>query len=748
VIRALLGPRRRGRTLLVALGIVAASLVVGTGATVATGLAGGFDRAAVQADLPQVIARFDPERRATLDRRVRALPNLAARAYRREIPNVPIAANGRSSRKAQVQVVLGSGRRGYAITAGRDLGTAPGEAVVERGLASAWHLRPGDTLDIGRGGALRIVGVALSPDNVAFPLTVTPRVYVGAASIDPRARPIEPNLALLWLVDPGRADVTLVQARATSFGVGNLQFITRDGIRLLLDQAAGLVIGLLVAFALVALVAAAAMLATGAHAEVQRRLPSLGVQRALGFTPARLVGRQAAEAALVALPAAALGLAAGALAVVGPSADLLAQLNEQPPGAALLPVLAACLAAIVALVAAAAAWPAWRAVRRPPAAIIRGGALATRRRGRRPGGGSLLALGARFALAARGRFVAALLTVGVCVGVVALMLSLASLLGRLRDDPTTVGKRYQLTAQLPADRLGAVRAIPGVDAATLRYEAPVADAFRLGEPLTVIAFPGDHTRFEAPPLAAGRRIRAADEAEVGQGLADALGLRPGARLAVQGSAGEEVRFRVVGVVRALEHDGREAFVRPAGLLRAVPSATPRIAIRVTPGADRTRITAALTALGARTDRVGGSGTRDAGFLAVLVAVLRGVGLAVGLVCLYALVQALAITARERRAAVALLRATGATRGTVATVLAGSALVLAVPALVAGIALEWLVLGPLVGRLAAGFADLPLAPSLGQAALVAVGLLLIALAATAIVARQALREPVVAGLRDA
>ncbi len=132
---------------------------------------------------------------------------------------------------------------------------------------------------------------------------------------------------------------------------------------------------------------------------------------------------------------------------------------------------------------------------------------------------------------------------------------------------------------------------------------------------------------------------------------------------------------------------------------------------------------------------------------MLATVLRGVGLAVGLVCLYALIQALAMTARERRGAVALLRAVGGDARTVAAVLAGAALAVAVPAALAGVLLEWLVFGPLVARLAAGFADLPLAPTGGQLALVIGGLLALAAAATALVARRAMREPVIAGLRE-
>src|ERR671916_565825 len=104
-----------------------------------------------------------------------------------------------------------------------------------------------------------------------------------------------------------KADVTLTQARAVSFGLGRLEFVTREGVRVLLGQAAGIVISLLVAFSLVALAAAGAMLAAGAHADRQPRLGALGVQRALGFTPARIAGLQATEAAMVALPAASAG---------------------------------------------------------------------------------------------------------------------------------------------------------------------------------------------------------------------------------------------------------------------------------------------------------------------------------------------------------------------------------------------------------------------------------------------------------
>jgi ABC-type antimicrobial peptide transport system permease subunit len=750
---ALAGLRaRRGRTALAAVGVLAAALVVGTATTVGYALATGFDRAASRADLPDIIARFTPDRLGAVDSRVGALPNLAARSYRREVTDVDLGTSSHFTGKGAVELLLG-GRRGYAIVAGRDLSGRPGEIVVERGLAQQWGLKVGQQLLVGRLGGFRIVGVAVSPDNVAYPLASAARVYVSAAALGFQP---QPNVALLWLHDPARADVTLTQARAVSFGLGQLQFITRAGVRILLSQAAGIVISLLVAFSLVALVAAGTMLAAGAHADVQRRLPAFGVQRALGFPPGAIAARAALEAALVALPAALVGIALGAAVVAGPAGQLLAALNELAPGAALVPPLALALLAVVAVVVVSATWPAWRAARRPPVEILRGGGeLAPRVPRRRRGGGGagfgpgrgLAAVGARFATAARARWLAAVATIGVCAGVVTLMLALASLLGRLRADPSALGKRYQLSVTLDPSRLRQAARVPGVAAIGQRYSVDATDSFRLGEPVSLIAYPGDHTRFEAPPLAAGKRIAGPGQIEVGQGMADALGLSVGSVFAAQLPSGAEVRFRVSGIVRALENEGRIGWVEPRRLLANDPGLTPSVVVRLGAGASEADVTRRLEALGAQPQAVGGAQTDNARFLAVLAAVLRGVGLAVGLVCLYALVQALSVTARERRGAVALLRACGGDAPTIATVLGGAAAAVALPAAVAGVLLELLAFGPLVARLAAGFASLPLAPTSGQIVLVVAGLLALAVAATAIVARRVLREPIIAGLRE-
>jgi hypothetical protein len=358
-----------------------------------------------------------------------------------------------------------------------------------------------------------------------------------------------------------------------------------------------------------------------------------------------------------------------------------------------------------------------------------------------------LGVGMRLTAARRTRALASVAVLTVSAGVVLAMLGMATLLDRLQNDPELVGKRYQLTVTGPPSKLRQVRRTPGVAAASPRYVVLGADSFQLGESLKLVAYPGDHTRFEDPPLADGRRVRAPDEAEVGTGIADALGLHTGGELAVELPSGREARFRVVGLVRAFDNDGRVVYTQPPRLLAADPSLVPSIAVKLDPGANQDQVSQRLDGAGAFSQTVAGATTRSAGFLSVLAALLRAVALVDGVVCLYILVQALALTARERRATIAVLRAAGAGRREVRLVLTGAALVVVLAAAPAAVVLELLVLGPAVSRLAASYVALPLSVGAGQVAIVAGGLLLLALAAAALAGRRLEREPVVAGLRS-
>jgi ABC-type lipoprotein release transport system permease subunit len=334
---------------------------------------------------------------------------------------------------------------------------------------------------------------------------------------------------------------------------------------------------------------------------------------------------------------------------------------------------------------------------------------------------------------------------GTSAAFILLMLALASELTTLENDPSALGQRYQLLATLPASDAGRVAALPGVAAAAPRYELTAADSFSLGETIDVIAYPSDPTKFEDPPLVSGSWLHGPHQAVVGVGLAQVLGLSRGATLALALPSGTEARFQVVGTVNALEHDGRVAYTPAAALVAADPSAPEQIAVRLDPGARTAVVSGELAGIGAAASPTATVTSKGQTLVGALTAILRAVAVVDGLVCLYTLVQALALVAVERRETIAVLRACGAGRAAVQQLLAGAAIVVVVPAVVVGVALERLVLGPSMSHIAEGYATLPLGASAEIIEVVVLGLLALAGGAVLWVSRQAAREPITAGL---
>jgi ABC-type antimicrobial peptide transport system permease subunit len=737
---------RRRRALLTGLGIALAAAMLSAALVVGYGLGTGFNRGAARAHLADVIVRFNPESAERVAQRIQQLPDIQTFSLRQEVNGVELDANGRDADNGTAEVV-GQGRRGYAIVGGRDLSGRPGEVVVDRGFASEWDLRLGQRLDVSGLPAQRIVGFAEEPDNVAYPLAA-PQIFLSQAALGVPPDP-QVNEALIWLRDPRYLNQVLVQARETSYGLQDTRFITRSGVRVLLDQAAGIVIDLLVALSVIALATAGVMLAASARAEVQRRLTTIGIKRAVGSSRLRVAQVQALEAMLVALPAATIGIIAGALATAGPSDRLLTMLNEPAAGAALIAPLAAAWAAATVIPALAAAWPAWRAAGRSPIELLRGAELRSRKlslglarkRGLALPRAGLATLGGRLVAARRTRWMATALTLGLSTAFVLLMLALASALSALETDPQELGKRYQLTASLPASDAAHIRRIPGVQAVAPRYEEEAVDSFSLGETIDVIAYPGDHTQFEAPPLAAGHRLKGSGQAEVGVGLADALGLTPGSPLVIQLESGQELRLKVAGLVNSLDSDGRVAYVPAKALLTADPLAPEELAIRLAPNAN---VTAVSNALGPTGAPAAGATARGAPLVSTLRAILTAVAVLDGLVCLYALLQACALTVQERRRTLAVLRAVGAGAPAVRRLLAGAVAALLIPAAALGLVLEEFVFAPALSRLAESYAALPISASTLEIAAVLAGVAVAGAFAVFWVARRVNRETVVAG----
>ena len=734
-------------------GIAAASAMLGAAVTVALGLHGGFDRAAARAGLPDVIAQLDTHSLRDVRARVSALPNVAAVSYRLQERRVHVWARGIPEiSSGEVDGVM-PGRRGYALVAGRDVSGGPGEAVIERGLAKQWHLAPGDVIHFRTSGArpqfatATVVGIAVAPDNVAYPLASAPRIWmpyrVVRSFFAPSAAHRPVNEVLVWVHDRSRLAVTLEQARAASYGIGGLTFVTRDGVRVLVDQAAGIVIALLVAFSVVALVGAGVVVGASARADVQRQRQRFAVLRALGASRGSVVSAVAVNAARRAAPAAAAGLVVGWALARTPTAQLTDALDQFPRGWSMLVPLAGCLVGVVALVTTAAVWPTWRVCRRQIAPALRGGEIGSRPRGTRLPSG-FLGLGMRMIASRPTRSVAGMVVLAASATVVLLVLALASELDALENDPAALGKGYQLTARGSVSALDQVRALPGVGGAAQRFASEVADSYNLGESFLLVAYCGDRLRFEDPPLQAGRRAVHQGEAEVGVGLATALGLRPGAELAAQFPDGDEARFRVVGVVRALDNDGRIAYVQPGVDICSFRGGI--TVVQLAPGAHRAAVAAELDRSGRPAQVVGGATTRNAAFLGDLANLLRTVAVVDLFVCLYVVAQVLALTAHERRPAVAVLRACGADGADVLRLFAGAALLLVGLAAPVAIVLERSVVGPRAAALAAPYADISLRANELDIAIALAGLAIVAVVASAWVRHDAMRQSITSGLR--
>ena len=737
--------------MLTAVGIALAGAMLSAAVVISYGLGTGFDRAARAASLPDIIVRFNDKSAADVAKRIRALPDLARFQLRLELTNVGVSFRGQSRGDAVAEVLNPGPDRGYAVVAGHDLSNRGQQVLIEKAFADSWGIHVGDEFYVNGLGPLRVVGLVEAPDNVGFPLA-KPRFYISRPALIARfgseANP-QVDLAEIWLRNPSYVNEVLVQARETSFGLDSISYATRSGVRILLDQAAGIVIDLLVALSLIALVTAGVMLAASARAEVQRRLGAIGVRRAVGSPRWFVVLTQVVEALLVSVPAALVGVLAGFLVTVGPSGQLLELLNEPAPRTALVLPLLGAFALAAAAPALGAAWPAWRAGRGAVIGLLRGDVS---RRGpdrRRVSRGRALAgltvLGLRLVGARRARLAATAVTLGLSAGFVLLILSLASELSTLETDPSALGERYALTSYAQPSLAPRVTRLPGVAAASPRYEVTAADSYALGEQIDVIAYPRDHTEFEAPALVSGHRLRGSGEAEVGEGLAQALGLADGSTLALDLPSGGELRLRVSGIVSSLDHDGRVAYIPAAPLLRAMPGVPSSIVVVLKPNASTGAVEAEMTRAGAPPVLASTATSRGAPLVGVLRSILRAVAIVDGLVCLYALIQACALTVQERRRTVAVIRACGAGGGAVARLLAGAALALVVPAAVIGIVLQRLVFGPALSRLAESYASLPLVATGLDIAAVVVGLMLTAAVAVAWVARQAVRESVVEGL---
>ena len=601
---ALAGLRsRRARAVTTGLGVALAAAMLAAAVVISYGLGTGFTRAAKAAGLPTIVVRFDPQRASVVRHRILALPDVARYSLRFEVTAARLAYDGHRSRTGVVEVLDRPGVHvGYDVVAGENLPPRGSDALIEKGLAESWGVGLGDTIQVAGLGPEKVVGIAEGPDDVGYPLAA-PRIYISRPALDARyGRERQPrvNLADIYLRDPRYVNEVLTQARATAFGLRNVQFLTSAGIRILLDQAAGIVIDLLIALSIIALITAGVLLAASARAEVQRRLGAIGVRRAVGETRGQVALAQGLEGLLVAVPFGSLGIAVGVLLTASPDSRLLTLLNEPAPASALIiPVVLAWLACRARSRAwcglASLARGRW-AGDRPAAGRRRESTHATNQADATRRSRSTRSASRQRATRAAGRDHRDARTVG-RVRAPDAVARFGALIARDRSRRARKevrAHRQPTSLRCPAGPgdprcCGRRSALLDVGRRLLRARRDDRRDRLSGKSRDLR---GTATRLRATPAGHATRSRSAP------GLADALGLSEGSILAVEFGNGVEARFTVSGIVSSLQSDGRVAYVSARGLLRADPNVGEELAVVLSPNADQDAVERALVGLGA------------------------------------------------------------------------------------------------------------------------------------------------------
>lgn len=493
----------------------------------------------------------------------------------------------------------------------------PDGIVLERSLAEALWVGPGDTLTLPGGGpqapprTFDVLGIAETaelhyrPGEQAGVAWVRHGAFAGVAA----AEQGDTGQAVgLRLEEPRDSDF-VVQRAVTLLGAGQVTHVTKwqearddaeDGYRLL-----GLVFGV---FGIGALLAGALVASGAISTRIRGQLRDISVLKAIGFTPGQVVRVFLAQHVVMALLAVA--FATGMILALGRHipgriGEAMAVWQQLPGHLALIvgiPVGA------VLVIGGATGLAAWRAGRVPPVPASRAAlphaapvTPLTRRFLGLPFSStvsSTVLLGWRGAFPRRARAVIAVARLTVPLTLITIALSVWTTIDRFQDDPGTVGIPASLTA----------RTSPGGELSPretrqLLAEHPQVDAVHPGAEVAAlvpgqtgtITLRGLGTKADPYPftLAEGEYPDGPDEAVAGQGLLDLLQIEVGdwVRMTVEG------RPQILHVVgRSLEpEDGGKVISTSLDTLRERDAALqPEFSLLLLePGADPRAVSAEL-----------------------------------------------------------------------------------------------------------------------------------------------------------
>jgi putative ABC transport system permease protein len=602
--------------------------------------------------------------------------------------------------------------------------TGPGQIVLsaEMGGGAGPRFRFGDglvgsriTVDVAGKPSLEVVGIA---DSV----TGTANAWVWPEQTDVlHADGAAASRQMLYRFASAGSDAavraSLDEATATLPDGALTGASSYVAVKLVAEDALAPMVPFVVAFAVLGLVMSVLIVVNVVAGAVVAGFRTIGVQKALGFTPGQVVAGYTGQILAVCVPACLLGVALGQLLAI----PLLAQANEAytVSGPATIPawvhvLVLLGLPAVVGLAAAAAAARAGRltavqaiTVGRAPGAgrgfRIRRALAATRLP--RPVSFGLGTPSARPARAA-GTVVAVLLgatTVVLAVGLatsiarveaafsresavpVSVMLLGSGEPGPLPDPPGGP----ELEPLEPADPVAvraAIEAQPGTArlVGVTRLDAGLAGST---EPLEVNAYHGDAS-WVGYPLITGRWYEAPDEAVAGSRMLRLTGTDVGDYITITTELGER-RIHIVG--EAFSQGEYQIFMAAAGLTGLVDDVAPdRFEVGLTSGTDPRAYAEALSvAVGSRAvepwvtaDDAGGQTT------AIMLGLITTLSLGLAAVAALGVFNTVVLNTRERVHEIGVLKSIGMTPRQVRVMVVASMVTIGVLGGAAAVPLGW------------------------------------------------------------
>ncbi|WEO98122.1 FtsX-like permease family protein [Streptomyces sp. FXJ1.172] len=550
------------------------------------------------------------------------------------------------------------------LTAGHWLDPAePDGVVLESGLARALLAEPGDTLTLpGTARTLTVEGIADSAEPAYSPGEQPGLVWALPAAV----RAPGGQVIGLRLREPADTDYA-VQRAVTVLGAGAVGEVSTwqqaraqaQGDNRLLGQVLGL-------FGLGALIAAGFAVHGAIATRIRGHLRDLSVLKAIGFTPGQVVRifllQHLAYALLGAVATAALTQTLGSR-VPGRLGDAVGVWQGLPGHTVALLAVPTGAVLFIGLTTGLAAW---RAGRVPPVPVPRPAAAA----GGRLTGAARRALGLRLPAAlvlgchkvvtGRGRSVATVARLALPMLLIVVALSAWTTIDRFHTSPARVGLPTSLTVRTdgqpsPADLRSLLTGDSRVAAA---YPGVELAALVPGQTGT-IALRGLGTDARPYPcaLAEGRAARGPDEAVAGQGLLDLLHARVGDWVRMMVGDRPQI-LHIVGRSIEPQNAGRVVTTSLDTLRENDPQLAPAFyELRLRPGADPHRVSAALTAAG-RGHLDVHAVPNPADGLSPLRAVVAGLIAVLALIGLVELLTAIGGSVREGERDVLALRAIG------------------------------------------------------------------------------------------